>query len=72
LVWAKVASGLAHCPNPHPDWVATVATLIEAGARLDGITLSPDDPKPPSPEVADLLHCYGVPTAVSDESDPRR
>ena len=34
--------------------------LIEAGASTHEITLSPDDPKPPSPEVADLLRQHGV------------
>jgi hypothetical protein len=31
--------------NPAPDWVATVRTLIAAGARLDGAWV---DGKPPS------------------------
>jgi ankyrin repeat protein len=61
LVWALVGSGLHQADNPHPDWPATVRTLIAAGASTAGITLSPDDPKPPSPEVARLLLSYGVP-----------
>ncbi len=61
LDWAAVGSGERPRHNPGPDWVATVRTLIEAGASCDGLTLSSDDPKPPSPEVAQLLraHCVG-------------
>ena len=43
----------------------TVGTLLEAGASADGIVLSSDDPKPPSPEVAALLRARGIP----DEAD---
>ena len=46
--------------NPRPAWIATVRTLLEAGASAEEITLSPDDPKPPSPEVAVLLRRHGV------------
>ena len=45
---------------PAPDWVATVTLLLDAGASTDGITLSPDDEKPPSTEVARLLRERGV------------
>jgi hypothetical protein len=38
-----------------------VQALLDAGASLDGLTLSPDDPKPPSEEVAALLRTHGVP-----------
>jgi hypothetical protein len=41
--------------NPGANWVETVRILLEAGASTEDITLSPDDPKPPSPEVAELL-----------------
>ena len=34
--------------------------LIAAGAPTQDVTLSPDDPKPPSHEVADLLRGYGI------------
>ena len=34
-----------------------------AGASADDVTLSPDDPKPPSPEVAELL-------TTSDHREP--
>jgi hypothetical protein len=61
LVWAAVGSGQRPRSNPTPNWVATVRTLIEAGASCDGLSLSSDDPKPPSPEVAQLLRAHGVP-----------
>jgi ankyrin repeat protein len=58
--WAAVGSGFRPELDPRANWVATVRTLIEAGASLDGLTLSPGDPKPPSPEVAQLLRDHGV------------
>ncbi|HEY4465039.1 MAG TPA: ankyrin repeat domain-containing protein [Streptosporangiaceae bacterium] len=60
LVWAIVGSGEAPATSARPDWIATVRTLLEAGASTQGITLSPDDPKPPSAEVEQLLRGYGV------------
>ena len=60
MEWAIVGSGMHLGHDPDHDWVATVRTLIEAGAATEGIILSPDDPKPPSPEVADLLRSYGI------------
>ncbi len=60
LDWAAVGSGEHPAHTPHADWVATVRTLIEAGASTAEITLSPDDPKPPSPEVAEFLRGCGV------------
>jgi len=65
LEWAVVGSGMHLGHAPDRDWVATVRTLIEAGAATEGIVLSPDDPKPPSPEVAELLRSYGVPDQIS-------
>jgi ankyrin repeat protein len=62
LEWAIVGSGMHLGHDPDHDWVATVRTLIEAGAATEGIVLAPDDPKPPSSEVADLLRSYGVPS----------
>jgi hypothetical protein len=47
--------------DPDPDWPATVSALLDAGASAAGIVLSPDDPKPPSPEVAALLRARGIP-----------
>jgi ankyrin repeat protein len=55
LDWAAVGSGERPAGNPSPDWIATVQALLEAGASTAGITLSPDEPKQPSPEVAALL-----------------
>jgi len=55
LDWAAVGSGERPATNPRPDWIATVRVLLEAGASTEGITLSPDEPKQPSPEVAALL-----------------
>jgi len=60
LVWATIGSGERPRHNPRPNWVATVRTLIEAGASCEGLTLSPDDLKPPSLEVAQLLRAHGV------------
>jgi ankyrin repeat protein len=60
LGWAIVGSWERPTTSRDPDWIATVRTLIEAGASTEGITLSPDDPKPPSPEVAQLLRDHGI------------
>jgi ankyrin repeat protein len=69
LSWAAVGSGERPRDSPAPDWMATVRALLDAGASTEGLTLSPEDPKPPSPEVAALLREYGV----GDEApgDPR-
>ena len=61
LEWAIVGSGMRLGHDPDPDWPATVGTLLDAGASTAGIVLSPDDPKPPSPEVAALLRARGIP-----------
>jgi hypothetical protein len=60
LEWAIVGSGMRLGHDPHPDWAATVSALLDAGASTGGIVLSPDDPKPPSPEVAALLRARGI------------
>jgi ankyrin repeat protein len=60
LGWAVVGSGYRPTTAPHPDWVATVRMLLEAGASTRDISLSPDDAKPPSAGVADVLREYGV------------
>jgi hypothetical protein len=65
LVWATVGSGERPTRNPQADWVATVRALLAAGASTEDITLSPEDPKPPSPEVAHLLRAHGVPNEHS-------
>ena len=64
IEWAAVGSGGQPAGHPHsdwpvPDWTATVQALLEAGASTGDITLSPDNPKPPSPEVATLLRREG-------------
>ena len=59
LDWAAVGSGEQPSTNPAPDWIATVQTLLDNGASTAGVTLSPDDPKPPSPQVAALLRSHG-------------
>ena len=61
LEWAIVGSGMRLGHDPDPDWPATVSVLLDAGASAAGIVLSPDDPKPPSPEVAALLRARGIP-----------
>jgi ankyrin repeat protein len=61
IEWAAVGSGERPGDNPRPDWTAAVQALLDAGASAQGITLSPDDPKPPSPEVAALLRRHGEP-----------
>ncbi len=60
LDWALVGSGEQPASNPAADWVRTVDVLISAGARTNGITLHPDDPKPPSAAVADYLRSRGI------------
>jgi len=65
LEWAIVGSGLRLGHDAHPDWPAAVTALLDAGASTSGITLSPDDPKPPSPEVAALLRARGIPEQAS-------
>jgi ankyrin repeat protein len=60
LDWAAVGSGIRPGDNPSPDWVLTVRTLLEAGASIAEVTLSPDDLKPPSSEVTQLLRSYGA------------
>jgi ankyrin repeat protein len=65
LEWAVIGSGMYLGHDPEPDWPATVGALLDAGASTEGITLAPDDPKPPSSEVAALLRARGVPGPAS-------
>jgi ankyrin repeat protein len=58
LVWAAVGSGERPRTNTAPNWLDTVQTLLEHGASSDEITVDPDSPKPPSPDVADLLRAH--------------
>jgi Ankyrin repeats (3 copies)/Ankyrin repeat len=60
LEWAIIGSGEQPVISPYPDWVATIRALIQAGASTQGITLSPDNAKPPSPDIAELLRGYGI------------
>jgi ankyrin repeat protein len=55
LEWAAIGSGERPATSPSPDWIATVQALLQAGASTEGITLSPGEPKQPSPEVTALL-----------------
>jgi hypothetical protein len=55
LDWAMVGSGEQPTNAPSPDWPATVQILLDHGASTDEITLTADDPKPPSRQVAELL-----------------
>jgi ankyrin repeat protein len=60
LEWALVGSGEAPDSAPAPDWVATVALLLDAGASLDQTMLDPDEPMQPSPAVLELLRSRGL------------
>jgi ankyrin repeat protein len=60
LGWAVVGSGYRPTTAPDPDWAATVRLLLDAGAATGDITFDPDDPKQPSPEVAQLLREHGI------------
>jgi ankyrin repeat protein len=55
LEWAAVGSGERPANTAYPDWAETVRILLAHGASADGVTSAPDDPKPPSAEVAELL-----------------
>jgi ankyrin repeat protein len=57
LCWASVGSGFRLGHVPSPDWVGTVRTLIAAGASTEGVWIAG---KPPSAEVAAVLHAHGV------------
>ena len=58
LGWAAVGSGERPRTNKAANWIETVRTLLEHGASTDEITLEPDDPKPPSLEVAEQLRAH--------------
>ncbi|GAA3093707.1 ankyrin repeat protein [Kribbella aluminosa] len=66
LVWAMVGSGERPTDNPDADWVDTVRVLLDAGAPIAEITLSTEDPKPPSPQIAQLLREHGVSEETGD------
>jgi ankyrin repeat protein len=65
LCWATVGSGFRLGHAPRPDWVATVRSLIDAGASTDGVWLAG---KPPGDEVAAVLAAHGI-EAPDDEED---
>jgi ankyrin repeat protein len=58
LGWAAVGSGERPRTNDAADWIGTVRTLLDRGASSNEISLDPDDPKPPSREVAELLQAH--------------
>jgi ankyrin repeat protein len=62
LEWAAVGSGERPSNAKEPDWPTTVRILLEHGASARDIGLAPDDPKPPSQAVADLLRAHVDPT----------
>jgi Ankyrin repeats (3 copies) len=66
LCWASVGSGFRLGHNPHADRVATVRLLIDAGASTDGVWVAG---KPPSDEVATVLHDHGVEEPAEEEED---
>jgi ankyrin repeat protein len=57
LCWAAVGSGLRLGHAPNPDWVATVRTLMAAGASTEGVWVVD---KPPGDDVAAVLRAHGV------------
>lgn len=59
LGWALVGSGENPESSPAPDWVATATLLLDRGATLESAP-DPDDPKPPSRQVLDLLRARGL------------
>lgn len=60
LEWALVGSGEAPDVAPAPDWVATVAQLLDAGAPWGEISLDANEPKQPSDAVLGLLRSRGL------------
>jgi hypothetical protein len=60
LEWALVGSDEEPHSAPAPDWVATVALLLDAGGSLNRVTFDPDEPKRPSAAVLELLRSRGL------------
>jgi ankyrin repeat protein len=58
LEWAAVGSGEQPTNAPEPDWPKTVRILLDHGASAGDVGLGPDDPKPPSADVAALLRTH--------------
>jgi ankyrin repeat protein len=57
LCWATVGSGELSDREAGGDWPATVQALLDAGASRHGVWVAE---KPPSDDVAALLHAYGI------------
>jgi ankyrin repeat protein len=55
LVWAAIGSGERPTSAAPANWPETVRILLEHGASTAEVELTADDPKPPSPAVAELL-----------------
>jgi ankyrin repeat protein len=55
LVWAAIGSGERPTSAAAANWPETVRVLLENGASTAEVELTADDPKPPSPDVAELL-----------------
>lgn len=66
LCFATVGSGERPGDSPDGDWVATVRTLLDAGAAHRGVWI---DGKPPSEDVAALLYGHGI-TGEDEPEDP--
>ncbi|MGI8571403.1 MAG: ankyrin repeat domain-containing protein [Solirubrobacteraceae bacterium] len=60
LEWGCIGSGEKPDDVPAPNWPAVVRMMIDAGSPLDEVSPSFDQPKPPSPEIAELLRNHGV------------
>ena len=69
LSWASVGSGNPPRHRPQGDWMATIQTLLDAGAELDG---GWSTAKPPSDEVAALLQAHGIEPAEGTTSALQR
>ena len=67
LAWATVGSGERPRYSPAGDWIATITTLLDAGASRQGAWVAG---KPPSEDVAALLAGYGI--GEADEPSPAR
>jgi ankyrin repeat protein len=55
LVWAAIGSGEQPTSAARANWPETIRILLENGASTAEVELTEDDPKPPSPDVAELL-----------------
>jgi ankyrin repeat protein len=69
LVWATIGVSDKPRANPHPDWLAVVQALLDAGASAAGVEL-PEDDHPPAAAIADLLRRHGGPDAGARATRP--